>query len=293
MALGTTTRSSITSRDGTVIGYRQIGRGPGLLVVHGAMESADSHLELAEALADAFTVTLYDRRGRGRSGPCPKDAGITAEVEDVAALLRATGGHDVFGVSSGALIGLHAACVLPAIRRLALYEPALSINGSVSTAFLSRFDQEIADGRVAAALVTGMKGSQMGPAVFNAIPDWLLERLTGLMMAGEDRRAKPGQVTMRALAPTLHHDFELVLDGENALDSFKAIHADVLLLGGTKSPAYLKVALGAVEHVLPGATRVEFPGLNHGGSGNRNRGGQPQRVAPELCRFFLQDPGPG
>ena len=60
---------SVISADGTLIGYRQLGQGPGLVLVHGAMESAQSHMQLAEALADTFTVYLPDRRGRGMSGP--------------------------------------------------------------------------------------------------------------------------------------------------------------------------------------------------------------------------------
>ena len=68
--------------------------------------------------------------------------------------------------------------------------------------------------------------------------------------------------------------------------SFRAIRAEVLLLGGSKSPAYLKVALDALEKVLPHVKRIEFSGLNHGASGNTDRGGQPERVAQELRRFF-------
>ena len=56
---------SVTSKDRTIISYRQIGHGPGLMVLHGIMESAQSHMQLAEALADSFTVYLPDRRGRG------------------------------------------------------------------------------------------------------------------------------------------------------------------------------------------------------------------------------------
>ena len=40
----------VTSRDGTLIGYRQIGHGPGVVMLHDAMESARSHTRLAEAL---------------------------------------------------------------------------------------------------------------------------------------------------------------------------------------------------------------------------------------------------
>ena len=67
------TAGSVTSKDGTTIGYRQLGQGPGLVVLHGAMESAQSHTQLAVALASSFTVYLPDRRGRGLSGPFGKD----------------------------------------------------------------------------------------------------------------------------------------------------------------------------------------------------------------------------
>jgi pimeloyl-ACP methyl ester carboxylesterase len=56
--------------------------GPGVVILHGSMESADSHTELAAALADEFAVHLPDRRGHGDSGPGGDDYGIGTEVED-------------------------------------------------------------------------------------------------------------------------------------------------------------------------------------------------------------------
>ena len=126
----------------------------------------------------------------------------------------------------------------------------------------------------------------MGPPVFNVMPRWLLELLVTMAMKSEDKKGSGGYVPMRALAPTLHYDFQLVVEMSEKLESFKAIRAEVLLLGGSKSPAYLKVPLPALEKVLSHATRIEFPGLNHGASGNTDRGGQPERVAQELRRFF-------
>jgi len=280
------TTASVTSQDGTTIGYRQLGHGPGVVLVHGAMESAQSHMQLAEALATTFTVYVPDRRGRGLSGPYGKDYSIQKDVEDLDALHTKTGAHYVFGVSSGGLISLQAALTLPAIHKAAIYEPALLINGSASTAWLTRYDIEMTQGKVAAALITGMKGTQMGPPIFNVMPRWLLELLTSMAMASEEKKAKGDDVTMRALAPTLHYDGQLVVEMSEKLESFRAIRAEVLLLGGSKSPAYLKVPLPALEKVLPHATRIEFPGLNHGASGNTDRGGQPERVAQELRRFF-------
>ncbi len=280
------TTSSVTSKDGTAISYRQLGHGPGVVLLHGAMESAQSHMQLAETLADTFTVYLPDRRGRGLSGPYSKDHSIQKDVEDMDALLTKTGAHFIFGVSSGGIISLQAALTLPAIHKAAIFEPPLSINSSVSTAFLTRYDKEIAQGKVASALVTGMKGAQMGPPIFNVIPRWLLELLTKMMMASEEKKAMGDYVTMRMLAPTLHNDFQLVVETERALEGFRVTRTEVLLLGGSKSPAYLKVALNALEKVLPQVKRIEFPGLGHGATGNSDRGGQPERVAQELRRFF-------
>jgi pimeloyl-ACP methyl ester carboxylesterase len=282
------TTDSVTSKDGTTIGYRQLGHGPGVVVLHGSMSSAHNHMQLAEALADAFTVYVPDRRGRGLSGPYSEDYSIQKDVEDIEAILTKTGVHNVFGVSSGGIICLQAALTLPAIHKAAIYEPPLFINSSEPTAVLTRFDKEMAQGKVAAALITGMKGARMGPPIFNIMPRWLLERLTKMAMAGEDKKAKGDYVTMRMLAPTLHYDFQLAVEMSGELESFKATPAEVLLLGGSKSPAYLKVALDALEKVLPHVERIEFPGLNHAASWNTDRGGQPEPVAQELRRFFAQ-----
>ncbi len=283
------TTNYITSKDGITIGYRQLGHGPGVVMLHGAMESAASHMQLAAALADAFTIYLPDRRGHKLGVPFVKDYGMQKEVEDLDALLTKTGAHNVFGVSAGGLISLQAALTLPSIHKTAVYEPALIVNGSVSTALLPRYDREIAQGKVAAALVTGMQASQLGPPIFNLIPRWLLERLTTMGMEQEDKQARAGDITMRMLAPTLHYDFQLIAEMADKLESFRAIRTEVLLLGGSKSPAWLKVALDALEKVLPNVKRVEFPGLDHGGSSdpsNMNRNSQPEVVAQELRRFF-------
>ena len=176
-------------------------------MLHGAASSGYNHLQLAEALADAFSVYLVDRRGRGLSGPFGSDYSIGKEVEDLDALLVATGAHHVFAVSSGAIIALQAALTLPALQKVAIHELPLLVKDPAAA--LARFDQEMAKGNEAAALALAMKAAQMGPRVFNVLPLWLLERLTKMMMAGEDKKPKSEYVTMRALAPTLHYDCSL------------------------------------------------------------------------------------
>ncbi|HOZ58799.1 MAG TPA: alpha/beta fold hydrolase, partial [Nakamurella multipartita] len=120
------------SPDGTRLGWWSVGSGPGLLVVHGAMQSGLSQLDLARELAGTRTVHLLDRRGRGRSGPWP-DGGfdVSAEVADVIAAARATGSADVLGISSGAILALRAALTDPGIERVAAFEPPIAVAGSI------------------------------------------------------------------------------------------------------------------------------------------------------------------
>lgn len=279
------TISSVTSADGTPIGYRQLGQGPAVILLHGGFESAQSHMQLASALADAFTVYLPDRRGRGLSGPFGKDDSIQQEVEDMDALLTKTGAHHVFGISSGAIIWLRAALTLPAIHKAAIYEPPLLANEPA--ALLRRYDQLMAQGKVEEALITTMKGGQMGPPIFNSMPNFLLKPLMRMLM-GSAEKVKSDNVSFRALAPTWHYDGQLIVEMSGKLESFRDVRAQVLLLGGSQSPAYLKAGLDALEKLLPSVSRVEFPRVGHGGSGNTDRGGKPELVAQELRRFFAE-----
>lgn len=96
------TTDSVISADSTSIGYRQYGQGPGIVLVQGAMGTAQNFSTLAEALADTFTVYVPDRRGRGLSPlSYQQDHSIKRDVEDLEALLAKTGTHNVFGLSTG------------------------------------------------------------------------------------------------------------------------------------------------------------------------------------------------
>lgn len=274
----------ITAADGTVLGHRSVGQGPGLVLVHGSVESAASHSELASALADSFTVTVYDRRGRGSSGPFGSSHGLGTEVADLAAVLASTGAELVFGVSSGGLVALEAALSLP-LRKVVVYEPAL-VSAGHDLSELDRYDARLASGDVVGAMVAAMKGGQMGPPVMNRLPDFVLRPLVRLGMDAESRKAAPGSFTMRLAAPTLAGDFRLVREAAGRASRYASISAPVLLLGGGQSPQYLKDGLRTLERVLPHARRVEFARLGHGGSGNVAQRGNPLTVAGEMRTFL-------
>jgi pimeloyl-ACP methyl ester carboxylesterase len=275
-----------TSKDGTSIGYRRLGRGPGVVLVQGTMGTAYNFRELAEALADTFTVYLPDRRGRGMSGPAGEHYSIQSEIEDLAAVLAKTGAQNVFGLSSGAIIALQAALSQPAIRRLAAFEPPLFVDTPPPTELVARYEAEMARGDVAAALIAGMQAGQFGPPIFKLLPRRLLEWLTAQAIRSEERKGANGYAPMRELASTLHYDFQLVTAMSGPVGHFRAIDAQVLLLGGSQSQAYLKAALGALQLAMPAARRVEIAGIGHAGPWNADRGGRPRLVAQELRRFF-------
>ena len=277
---------SVTSRDGTTIGYRRFGRGPGLILLHGSMSSGAHHTELARLLSDAFTVFVPDRRGRGLSGPYRKGDELQQELEDVAALLEATGATNLWGLSSGACVALYAARTMRAIARVGIFEPPLVPDRAAAAAFLATFDDEMARGKVGEAMVTAMRGAEMGPGWFRALPKALTARLAMMGMAQEAKKPAGPYPTMRELSSTLHAEFAIVTESSGRLDDYRSIRADVLLMGGSKSPAFLKRALADLARVLPNARRVELEGLDHAASWNSDVRGHPEPVARELRRFF-------
>jgi pimeloyl-ACP methyl ester carboxylesterase len=293
----TMTIGRVTSRDGTPIGYLKTGHGPAIVIMHGSMESARSHTLLAQALADEFTVYLPDRRGRGMSGPHRPGHSVRTEVEDLQAVLAESGGQLAFGVSAGGLIVLEAARTLTDLGKIAVYEPALVPDAAPHIAWLKRFDQEMASGDVAAAMITSMYGLHLAPPVFKVLPRRLLVSVTEKAMKSEDRKAAPDDITMRKLAPTVHYEGALIAEMAGTAAAFRALTADVLLLGGSKGLPFLTPGRDALEATLPHSRRVEFPGLDHGATSDPSRtnpGGKPGTVAlvaREIRSFFAAHAG--
>jgi pimeloyl-ACP methyl ester carboxylesterase len=282
---------SVESRDGTPIGYWKTGQGPAVVVLHGSMESARSHTLLAQALADDFTVYLPDRRGRGLSGPHRADHSVRTEVEDLDAVLRAAGATLAFGVSASGAIVLEAARTLQ-LSKVAVYEPALVAAAGPHAAWLARFDQEVAEGNVAAAMITSMYGLELAPAIFKMMPRRLLAAITEKALQKEDRQAGPEDITLRKLAPTVHYEGALIVELAGRFAEFRDVAAEVLLLGGSKGLPFLKPSRDALEQVLPRCRRIEFDGFDHGASSDPsavNSTGSAEavaRIAGEVRTFF-------
>jgi len=150
----------------------------------------------------------------------------------------------------------------------------------------------MAQGNAAAALITSMYGFGLAPPAFKLMPRRLLESLTSMSMKSEDKKAANDTVTMRQLAPTLRYEGVLLAEMAGTIGTFAEVPADVLLLGGSKGLPFLKPALDALAQTLPRNQRVEFPGLDHGGSSDASStnpgGGKPEIVARQIRSFFGQ-----
>ncbi|MBG0561675.1 alpha/beta fold hydrolase [Actinoplanes aureus] len=257
----------------TDIRWRTYGGGPKVVLLHGGMQTSASFTRLARALARDFTVYVPDRRGRGLSAPAAPGHGLRAEIDDLRAVLDETGARNVFGLSSGAVIALRAAMELP-IDRLALYEPPLKYGVHDPVAWLPRYERELARGRRAAAFVTVVQGT----GEFRHVPRSALIPFAKLVISSGQGKQQIGE-----LIPTMRLDAAVVEDAAGPLETYAAVTAETLLLGGERSPAYLKGVLNELEPVLPRVRRVTLTGAGHTAADNS---GKPALVAAELRKFF-------
>jgi pimeloyl-ACP methyl ester carboxylesterase len=123
------TLASVTSADGTTIAYEKTGSGPAVVLVCGGSTDRGSNAGLAAVLSATNTVYNFDRRGRGDSGDTlPYD--VDREIEDIAAVIAATGGPaGLYGTSSGGGLALHAAAARGSdVSRLVLWEVPYLVN---------------------------------------------------------------------------------------------------------------------------------------------------------------------
>lgn len=115
--------------NGTTLYFERRGQGPAVVFISGATGDAGHWTSVAEALADAFTVITYDRRGNSRSPRPPGWAAtsIDEQADDAAGLLVALdlAPAVVLGTSVGANILSSLVLRHPRVLRGAVFhEPA-------------------------------------------------------------------------------------------------------------------------------------------------------------------------
>ena len=267
----------VVSADGTAIAHRTVGTGPAVLVVPGALAVAEDFDGFARELADRFTVHTIERRGRGESGPQGDGYNIERECEDVAALRAATGARYLFGHSFGGLIALEAARGDKAFRKLAVYEPGVSIDGSVDMSWAPACRAQLARGQHLTAFITFVRG--INPETTGKAPRWMLRLILPVAIRKSEREQKyrllPAAIREHAEAARL----------DNTYSHYRDVSAEVLLMAGRDATASGAGRAGqSLVPVLPKATLAVFPALDHFGPEKR-----PKQVAEAVAAFFSQN----
>ena len=238
----------ITSADGTTLAFDQLGSGPPLVLVSGAMCGRRADEAIAAALAERFTVLNYDRRGRGDSGEIGPYA-VEREIEDLAAVLDAAGGSAVVvGLSSGgALVLLAAAAGLP-------------VSAAVIWEVPYRTDDE---GRRAAATYRSQTLALLAEGRRDEAVALFLRTVGVPDSAIHGMRQSPFWPAGEKIAPTLAYDAAILGDAAVPVDRLATIACPTSLLTGGASPALFAAAAEAAVAVLPEGTHRVLDGQRH------------------------------
>jgi pimeloyl-ACP methyl ester carboxylesterase len=237
---------TVVSADGTAIAFERFGAGPALVAVGGAFSTRRSMIPLAQLLASHFTVYVYDRRGRGDSGPST-GATVQEQIGDLLAVIGATGAvADVFGHSSGGVLALWAAAGSDLVGRLAVYEPPLLItDGPDASAapFAAEIRGLLADGRAEEGTVA-----------------WFTRTNGGHF--DDTMRQLPWWPALVAVAPTLPDESALTGDGSIPA-AFSAITVPTRVFFGGASPAWAARAAAEVAATVRDGSAEVIEGQGH------------------------------
>jgi pimeloyl-ACP methyl ester carboxylesterase len=263
----------IRAQDGERVVLHSSGNGPGIVVVHGGGVTIDSYRRLAAALADRFTVHLYNRRGRADAPPRSQPYTPAEDIDDLAVVLEHTGTGNVVGHSSGGFIAMQAAIRLP-IDRLALYDAAISVDSAIPAAWLDDAREAARTGDTARALALTSAGINTHMAAAR-LPIGLQVAICRLFL-----RTPIGRTMGDLLAMTLDESHQIRLH-DGPADQWSGVTAEVLLACGANGPSYYSQINEALARVLPRARTVQIPRSGHDAI-NRAR----PRVVEPLAAFF-------
>lgn len=268
---------SVRSSDGTSIAYRTMGDGPGVIVLGGALSTAEDYLPLAATLALSCTVHLVERRGRGMSGPLGRDYSLRKEVDDLLAVHAATGARLAFGHSYGGLAILETARSSPVFDRIALYEPGAP-GAHVPTGWMAPYRERLAANDSYGAFAHFIQGSGGAPGFIAKLPHWYLRTALRIGFRGQ-RRQRMWPLLEANLA-----EHEQLAAQHDRLDEFGNVATATLILCGTRTPPANRTELEAVVDTLPNAAIDVLSGLDHFGP----QGKSAPVIAERAAEFLLQ-----
>ena len=164
-----------TAVDGLQIGYRQVGDGPAVVLLHGYVGDGRSTWQRQlDALSDEFRLIAWDAPGVGSSTDPPESLGMAGYVDCLAGFIAALGVADphLVGLSFGGTLALAVGARHPGLARsLVVVSGYAGWGGSLPSA--------VADHRLSQAMML----SELTPEEF---VDALLPTMFAMVPAAED-----------------------------------------------------------------------------------------------------------
>ncbi len=260
--------NTVTSRDGTTIAFDQYGTGPAIILVDGALQYRafdQGMVQLAELLAQHFTVFHYDRRGRGDSTDT-KPYAVDREIEDIEALIDKAGASAfLYGISSGAALALEAAIALrDKVRKLAMYEAPYNSDETARQAwkdYRKQLNELLAEDRHGDALAAFM--------MLVGMPEDQVPEM----------RQNPVWPMFEVVAPTLAYDAAGLGEDASVPDERAArVAGPTFVMDGGASYPFMHITAKALANAIPNAQHCTLEGQTHEVAADA--------LAPVLEEFF-------
>ncbi|MFJ7983800.1 alpha/beta fold hydrolase [Streptomyces sp. NPDC096351] len=233
---------------GVDVAYTRKGRGPVLVLAHGAGSDGRMWQPQVEALADEFTVVAWDEPGAGRSGALPPGFGVEDYARALAAVVEDVdlGPAQVAGLSWGGTVVLELYRRRPdLVRSLLLVDTYAGWKGSLPP-------EEVAERVEGARRMLAVPRGEFDPTLPGLYADGPPELFAELLEAmGRDVRPESMAVQLSLMAEA------------DETDLLPRITVPTLLLWGeldARSP--LDIAL-AFQDAIPHAELVVIPEVGH------------------------------
>jgi len=218
-------------------------------------------IALAKGLGQGWAVDVYDRRGRGNSTKQPHNYSMATEIADVRTIMDATGARNILGHSLGGSVALNAAQAFAGTRhepdKLAVYDAAVNIDGSMDTDWLAGFADAVNKGNVNRAMARMRRGMQPGSALAR-VPEPILAGLMAVVS-----RTKVNKL-FRQLLPSGVGELKAAFEDADTPHDFSVLPPNTHFMVGKKSPQFYKVTAARLNRAVPGSTLEVSPKGFHG-----------------------------
>lgn len=266
---------------GVELRYRDEGKGPVLLLLHGSRSTLNAWDGVTARLKGRYRILRFDQPPTGLSGPLSDAArkAVGSPEALVAGFLDALGvtKASVFGVSSGGTLGYYFAATYPGrVDALILANTPSDPVGATKIASTPAIDT---------ALVAAKRNGYEGRDFWSAYLGFLY---------GDPHRMKPGTVdyyyttNMRVTEANPFGLHALTSNAAATLAHLHAVRAPVLILWGMRDQVLPGETAGrALERYLTGAKSVSFVALDS--VGHYPPMESPERVADLVDAYLNRD----